>query len=617
MLDRPVSGATIGARNSATCGHMPDQRVVVTGLDGRAVVPDVAPSEGQDYANSWECWVVHPSIESDYRYLEFSSHHGPVQIFRHGPSDPVEGTIVDAEGKPAVGVHVGHMGAHRGPWTRTNSQGWFRLEGAPPGARLTVDSPGSPSGTEERWFTAPPPGFPRTFRMPPPGSAMSVPVTHPVKVLLRDSTSQQPIVGDVPLVAVRDVDGFTTDEGFEALPSGTWTLLAGGGASPWRPTRATLVVDAGPASIVLDVARNPDLRIEFSGDPATASVELVTASGVRQVTPEELTARVVPAPVDEECAFRVAYGGRDKHPETYLWLYTAVPKEARGEDAAPVRIANPAPVRIAASLAGPDGKPVPGWLASDLASLLEGATFASWIPETPAALTPEVPVYAEGHVDLLAIPEGSTLKPRVVHVTLPPHALEGGRVDAGVVRLLPRGDTRLTVLARDGTPADYEFLQIVRGHAVRTWFRGEDDEPVCDPRLDPLAPGDVVEVLRPAWRKCFLPPIRQRLEGPGPWTIRNDRPERSILVDPVDEGGKPLDATLVVDGTPVSTEAYTDEDGKRRPFEVAGLGAGPHRIALSAKDRLTRLWRVVLKEGERRTLSGVLRSRPPSPAPPK
>ncbi len=50
VLDHPVSGATIGGRDSNTCGHMPDQRIAVTGLDGRAVMLGVAPSERQPYA---------------------------------------------------------------------------------------------------------------------------------------------------------------------------------------------------------------------------------------------------------------------------------------------------------------------------------------------------------------------------------------------------------------------------------------------------------------------------------------------------------------------------------------------------------------------------------------
>jgi hypothetical protein len=270
---------------------------------------------------------------------------------------------------------------------------------------------------------------------------------------------------------------------------------------------------------------------------------------------------------------------------------------------------------IVAKLAGPDGKTVLGWLAADVARLVDGTEFAEWEPEASPRLSPEVSVYAADSIDLLAIPEDRTLAPRVVTVALPPGSIEGGRMDAGVVRLEPHGDTSLRVLLPDGKPAEYTELRVVRGGAVRTWHPGKAPT-VFDPPLAPLAPGDVVEVIGAFWGKAYLPPIRHRLEGPGPWTIRNDLPDTSILVDPEDEDGKPMGAMLVIDGKPLRTKAYTGEDGTRHPFEVAGLAPGPHRIAICARDHVTRLYRVVLKEHEHRTISVRLRAQAPSPAPP-
>jgi hypothetical protein len=64
---------------------------------------------------------------------------------------------------------------------------------------------------------------------------------------------------------------------------------------------------------------------------------------------------------------------------------------------------------------------------------------------------------------------------------------------------------------------------------------------------------------------------------------------------------------LIVDGTPC-WGGYADDD--RRSRVVTGLAPGPHRVAVSAANRLTHLYRVVLKEGERRVLAPVLRRRP-------
>jgi hypothetical protein len=102
-------------------------------------------------------------------------------------------------------------------------------------------------------------------------------------------------------------------------------------------------------------------------------------------------------------------------------------------------------------------------------------------------------------------------------------------------------------------------------------------------------------------------PVRRRLEGTGPWTIRGDLPSTSIVFEPLETYPA---LTLVVDGAEHSATPWTDDDGKRHPAEVAGLSPGPHRVAVSAPNHLTRLYRVLLTEGERRILSPRLTPRP-------
>lgn len=626
VLDHPLSNVTIGWRVSSTCGHMPDQRLVVTGLDGRADVPDVAPSEGQEFAFGWECWAVHPSIESDYHELEFSRHAGPAQILRHAPSYAIEGTILDADGKPVAQAWVGGNGAHRGPWARTDSSGRFSLFGARlRNPWLSVETPDWPTGSgapELPSFLAPPAGVHRTFRLPRKAKVAPDPATHPVTLRVRNAATHEEIDDEerVRLIAVREADGWTADptQPITSLPSGAWTLHVGGGASPWARARLHVEVpdamDAPPVALVVDAERNPAIRFRFAGNPLDANVELVTESEARTVTTNELNARSISVPADGECAFRVGYRAAESS-TVARWLYTPISAEARHAGAEPIRIALPAPMTIVAKLAGPDGKTVLGWLAADVARLVDDTEFADWEPEASPRLSPELSVYAEGSIDLLAIPENRTLAPRVVTVALPPGSIEGGWLDAGIVRLEPRGDTSLHVLLPDDKPAEYTELRVVRAGAVRTWHPREAPT-VFDPPLTPLAEGDVVEVVGASWGKAYLPPIRRRLEGPGPWTIRNDLPDTSILVDPEDEDGKPIVAMLVIDGKPLRTEAYTDEHATRHPFEVAGLTPGPHRIAICARDHVTRLCRVVLEAHEHRTIPARLRVQAPSPAPP-
>ncbi len=638
-LDRPVPGATIGLIGSQHYRTLPDQRVVVTGADGRATVPNVAPREGQEESAGWEGWVVHGSIEADYHQLEFPSWRSDhVQILRHGPAHAVEGTILHADGTPAVGLPVGGTFRNRGPWTRTDSQGNFRLEGAPTafGAYpcwIDVVADEAAPLAQAPSFVAPPAGYRRTLRLPAKGAPVVPPASHPVEIVLRDSATKAPIEGRVPVVAVREADGetFTNEkEPIAALPPGAWTILVGGGASPWALVRARLNVldakDAPTTTLVVDVRRNPEMRIEFAGDPAENPVELVTATDVRKITPEELSARSVPVPANGECAFRVGYEPANREKQR---SFAPIPAGARLPSAKPFHIPSPKPVVVHATLAGPDGKSVPGWLATGPSWWFDEP--GSWEPEGPAGLEPEVSDFAEGRIDLLAIAEDRTLAPRLVTVPLPPGSIEGGVVDAGRVALESRGDTSLTVVAAEGKPLEYAQLRVTRGTVVRTWghevivtrgtvvrtWEHEEGVEVFDPRLSPLAAGDVVEVVGAKTAKRYATSLRRRLEGPGPWTIRDDRPDTSIVVDPCDEQGKPFDAVLVIDGKAFDTEATVDDDGTRHPFELAGLAPGPHRIAVSARDCVTRLYRVVLKAGEHRTIQARLRERPKPPVEPR
>ena len=286
-----------------------------------------------------------------------------------------------------------------------------------------------------------------------------------------------------------------------------------------------------------------------------------------------------------------------------------VPKE-RGPDAPPLRLHASAPLRLHARCEGPDGKPAAAWLPADLERWLGAGDLSPWDAETPASPEPEVAVHASGSVDVLVVPEDRAFAPHVLTVPIPEGTVDGTRVDAGVVRLAPRGEPRLTLLLPNGRPAEWTSLRVIRGDVVRRGVPPED--PSFDAFPFTLAAGDLVEV-EAWWREdgavTWARPVRRRLEGPGPWTIRGDLPSTSIALEPAETYP---DLTLVIDGAERSETPWTDDDGKRHPLEVAGLSPGPHRVAVSAPGHLTRLFRVVLKEGERRVLSPRLTPRPPT-----
>ncbi len=621
-FDRPLAGATIGVRGSNTCGHNPDQRVAVSDREGRAVLHGLGLDGDDGETRTWEAWIVGEGIRSTYHEIAVpvypSSPRMLPQILRHGPSAPIEGTVLDSEGRPVRGAHVGARGLHRGPWTVTDSSGAFRLVGAERFCEVTVESDDAERGTSEAGFTAPPPGPRWIVRLPPPGKDLPSPPTFDVEIRLLDAKTKEAIEGDlVPVVAVRDGDGWTVlnpaKPGID-LPSGSWTVFAGGGVSAWAQASARVdVKDERPPALTIEVTRNPGVRVACEDDPAKVSVWLVSASDERMVDPSEWKAGAVPVPVGGECVFRVQGGSRtwDAGPEA---TFVPIPLDRGGPDAKPIRLRALPPLVVHARLVTPDGKPTAGWLTPDL-ERTRGVRYEDWDPAEPARSEPTTQAYAEREVGVLVIPEDPALLPQVVTVRIPAGTVDGLQVDAGTVRLWPRGDRRLTVLGRDGKPHPNAEVRIIRDGIAR--HVPPSDDPIIDPRLLPLAAGDLVEVTArwDIWKHSARP-VRKRLEGSGPWTIRDDLPATSIALEAADEAGKPIDATLVIDGKAYEGAPVVDDEGVRRPFEVEGVDVGPHRVAVSAANRVTRLYRVVLKEGEHRVLAPRL-GPVPAAKPPK
>jgi hypothetical protein len=558
----------------------------------------------------WECCVVADGIELDYHDLVVPTRPSPPQIFRHLPSRPIVGVVLDATGKPLAGAHVGGGSFHRGPWALTDSEGRFRLVSADPGSTVEVDQeydemyakgqPPSPT------FVIPPPGVRRVLRMPVPGDPPLKEAMLDVRIAARDAQSGE-VAEDAPLVAWRDEDGWTARGRAEitALPLGSFTVLAGGGLSPYAPTRTRIeIADDVPTPLVLDVTRHPAVRVVLEDDPKDVAIALVSADDIRRDgVAEEVQAGRLSVPPGITCAIRVDVEMEDRqHVE-----FVPIPPE-RGADQPPIRIHATRMAVVKARLAEPDGKAVPGWLLDNIQGHLD-ASWQDWEPETPAEEQPAVSLYEEGAVELLAVPEGRTLMPRIITAQIPPGSRGGAVVDLGTIRLEARGDRRLTILNAAGRPAETDSVRVIHDGVLRRLDATEDD--VYDPMLVPFAPGDEI-IATARWSKDAILPrtLRMTLEGPGPWTLRGDEGATSLVLDARDEEGNAiLDAILVIDGKPYRRRtAYGDESGERHLVPVRGVTPGPHRVAVAAENRRTRLYRIVLKEGEQRTITARLRS---------
>jgi hypothetical protein len=165
-----------------------------------------------------------------------------------------------------------------------------------------------------------------------------------------------------------------------------------------------------------------------------------------------------------------------------------------------------------------------------------------------------------------------------------------------------------------GLTVRIEHQGINRG-IVRRWSLDEGTT-VVDPVLPALEAGDLVEIeMTTEEGTQYARPIRQRLSGEGPWTIHLNPPSTSIAATASDDAGHPIRSVLVIDGRPYGNVRYYDPTPTSPPV-VTGLSAGPHRVAIASPNHVTRLYRVVLKDGEHRKLTAHLRLVPPI-APPK
>ena len=612
-LDRPVPGALIGVRSSQTCGHMNDQRIAVAGLDGKAVIPGLCAEADDDINPGWECCAVADGIEMTYHDLVVSRRPGGPQILRHAPSRPIVGIVRDAAGRPLAGAHVGGGGLHRGPWAETDAAGRFRLVGADPSARVRVvqeypgmyaeDSPPFPS------FVPPPRGVRRVFRMPAPGEPPLEEEMVQVRIDVRDAQSGEAIE-NAGLVAWREGDGWTvraTDE-IHALPRGSFTVRAGGGLSSYASTSARFdVTEEEPPPLRLEVTRHPAIRVHLEDDLEDVSISLVSSVDIRsgEGLVQEIKSGRVCIPPEMACAFRVEFTTQGHHHVEFI----PIPVKRRA-DLPPLRIHASRAAIVRAQLAGPDGEIVPGWLLPNARGVLD-TSWQDWEAETPAHAKPTVSLYKEGAVELLAVPEGRTLTPRIITAHVRPGSRGGEPLDLGVVRLEARGDRRLVILGADGEPAGVEALRVVRDGAQRHLYTTEND--VYDPLLLPFGPG--AEVIATAcWSEDEQRPrtLRKRLEGQGPWTLRGDEQVTSLAVDVMDEEGNALpDAILVIDGKAYAETGYAAEDAARRHAPVRGLAPGPHRVVVTARGHAARVYRVVLKQGESRTMKVRLRANQP------
>ena len=568
-MGRPVPDAEIGF--ALGCGHTPNVRSARTGADGVAPLTGINPTRSFGNNTIRDLYPVSPVVDGNYVSLTWLPGDGPYRL-QKPPGTMSSGRVVDANGKPLAGAWVGEPDMHRGPWTKTDIEGEFVLLGRRGFSRflLVEELAGRPLLDFEA-----PPKTPLTVRVVPEGTAPRPQGQLTVRLRLDNGHAfGHCTLRATALVHSDDYEGLlefdAAGTAIANLPIGD-VVIWGQPTPDCEPIERIVPVTAAGNELAIAVAKRPTIRVPLVNMPEDVAISVVTMDEpARDVTEDLRNGHAFAVPAAEPFAFVMRRNRTERfmrRDRTAHFIYCESAAQARGQ-----QLSWPAPMRINTRIVDAAGKPVAANVQCNRMMVPMSKTKRGW-QTCQSDGTVSFTTHGQGAMMLHVQPVDPALRPRTRALQIP--AFEPGReIRIGPTALHSRQTPLLRCLDARGQPLAHGNALLLRhGLSLNGKFADDGGWDLLDPRA-----GDtfLVDLTADEGDGVAYAPLRQQLQGQGPWTLRV--PTGGVRLAFVDDRQQPLEGVTLCVGDQVLQDLPS-------AFELRGLPAGRHELAVGHPDR--------------------------------
>ena len=562
------------------CAHAPPMAEARTDRNGVFVLRGVA--EGGDVAYSG------PGVRAAYWRGVLRPLDETPDTEVAAPGARLDGRVVGAP-MAELGIGVVHIQTTmRGVFARLEPDGTFTLEGVNPGDVLSLYT-GPDGRVLQLAGSAYRPGAALQWNITPPGEDPARgddpdPTDVSIQVLAPDGAAARP----VDVIVYRAADGEEAnafrapeeDAGPWTIPlaPGTYDIVVGDETARWIAPVERLVVRPGqPAPVVLRAREQPRLVLQWSGiDPDTCEVGFTYTDAAGLI--DQIEDRV------DDCVPEAAPARMRVRAHGITRLFDVGPA-VDGRRVA--HIDWPAPKRLRFVAPGDDSGVWLGGVPHDAVREGEDLVVSTHLAGRLRLALPQEdgagPESARAH--LVDVPDGPGAELRVVPSAEPASPL-------GQVTLFDSAGG-----PREGVEIRVRWFDPVALRIEESDVRTDADGRATSPLLQPGA--------RVSWNALTRWPTDRALEGAGPWMLQPGTARLVLVVRGPD--GPLTDAAVLAGGDVHAQDAEAfDREAPAGRFTFDGVPAGGHVLLVGAPGHRGEQRRIVLKDGEARTLEIVL-----------